>query len=354
MNKKMIAVLIIIIIAIIGVSIYAYSSYGGKSSQKTVLTIYHAGSLSSVMNATAKEFEKEHPNVEVRLQPYGSVEAIKQITELNKSADIMASADYGLIDQRMFPNYATWNLEFARNDLVIAYTNKSQYSDHINGQNWYQVFSTGNVTYGFSDPNSDPGGYRAVMMMQLANSYYNNSTIFNNLVVEHTDITSEQNGTGWIIQSPTNMNPDSKIILSRPKEVDLMSSLESGSLDYAIVYKNVAEQQKSSGVKYVSLPGELSLNDTQYESDYKNIKLIQNYGSNKTSTVTLSPIVYGITVVKNSTNYDLAVLFVQLLISPQGTQLINSTYQTPITPAIATANSTNIPNTLQQYITQAK
>ncbi len=353
MDKKILVALIIIIIAIVGVSIYAYNSYSGQSSQKTVLTIYHAGSLSSVMNATAKEFEKEHPNVEVHLQAYGSVDAIKQVTELNKSADIIGSADYGLIDQRMFPNYATWNLEFARNDLVIAYTNKSKYSDQINSQNWYQIFQKSDVTYGFSDPNSDPSGYRSVMMIQLANSYYNDSTIFNNLIVNHTDITSEQNGTGWVIKSPTNINPDSKI-MSRPKEVDLMSSLESGSLDYVIIYKNVAEQQKSSGVEYVSLPGELSLNDTKYESNYSKIKLVQNFGSNQTKTVTLSPIVYGITVVKNSKNYDLAVEFVQLLISPQGTQLINSTYQTPITPAIATANSTNIPSVLQQYITQAK
>lgn len=354
MDKRIIAA-IIVVIAIIGISAYAYNSYNNQSSNKTVLTIYCAGSLSSVMNATAKEFEKEHPNVKVQIQPYGSVAAIKQITELNKSADIMASADAGLIDKLMIPKYASWNLEFAKNDLVIAYTNKSKDSDQINSQNWYQVFSKDNVSYGFSDPNSDPGGYRAVMMIQLANSYYNNSTIFNNLIVDHTAITSEQNGTGWTINCPTELNPDSKIVWSRSKSVDLMSSLESGSLDYVICYRNVAEQQKSSGVKYINLPGELALNDSQYQSNYNNIKLVQNYGSNNSTnvkTVGLTPITYGITVVKNSKNYDLAVEFVKLLISSEGDQLINNSYQTPITPAIATANSTNIPSSLQQYITQ--
>lgn len=351
MDRKMLIAAIVIIIAVIGLGAYVYSNTS-SSSNKTVLTIYHAGSLSALMNSTAKKFEQEHPNVDVRLEPYGSAEAIKQVTELNKSGDIVASADYGLIDKRMFPNYATWNLQFARNELVIAYTDKSKYNAEINGSNWYQIFRKEGVTYGFSDPNTDPCGYRAVMMMQLANSYYNDSNIFQDLIVNNTDITSKQNGTGWIINCPTNINPSSKVI-SRPKEVDLMSSLESGSLDYLIIYKNAAEQQKSSGVKYVTLPDELNLKDTQYESTYKKISLVQNSGTNKTKTVKLSPIVYGITVVKNSAHYDLAVEFVKLLISSEGTKLINESYQEPITPAIATKNSTNIPSALQQYITQA-
>lgn len=351
MDKKMLIAAIVIVVAVIGLGAYTYSNIS-SSSNKTVLTVSYAGSLSSLMNSTAKKFEAEHPNVEVRLEPHGSVEAINQVTELNKSVDIIASADYGLIDKRMFPNYATWNLQFARNQLVIAYTNKSKYSDQINGNNWYQVLRKGDVTFGFADPNTDPGGYRSVMMMQLANSYYNDSSIFQDLIVNNTDITSTENGTGWTIKCPTNINPNSKVMCTS-KEADFMSSLESGSVDYVFVYKNVAEQHKSSGVKYVTLPDELSLNDTQYESSYKKISLVQNSGTNKTKKVKLSPIVYGITVVKNSAHYDLAVEFVKLLISSEGTQILKDTYQEPITPAVATRNSTNIPSELQQYITQA-
>ncbi|HEX3012767.1 MAG TPA: tungstate ABC transporter substrate-binding protein WtpA [Methanobacterium sp.] len=350
MNKKVIAAIAVVIIVVAALSIYAY--YNSTSTQgKTVLKIYHAGSLSAPLNATAAEFEKEHPNVDVQLEAYGSADAIRQVTDLNRSGDIVAVADYGLIDQRMIPDYTSWNLEFARNELVIVYSNKSKYSNEINDRNWYQILNRSDVKFGFSDPNSDPAGYRSVMMIQLANSYYNDSSIFNSLIASNTGITSKANGTGFVISAPSNINPSSKIMV-RPKEVDLMQAVESGNLDYLIIYKSVAEQQKSSGIKYLQLPAELSLKNTTYESEYKKINLIQNSETNQSKSVTLSPIVYGITVLNNAPQKELATEFVQLLISPQGTQIIKDNFQDPISPAIATNDSTNIPDILKKYIKQ--
>lgn len=351
MNKKVIATIAAVIIIVAALGIYAY--YNSTSMQgKTVLKIYHAGSLSAPLNATAAEFEKEHPNVDVQLEAYGSADAIRQVTDLNRSGDIVAVADYGLIDQRMIPtNYSSWNLEFARNEMVIVYSNKSKYSDEINSQNWYKILNKSDVKFGFSDPNSDPSGYRAVMMIQLANSYYNDSSIFNSLIASNTAITSQANGTGYIINAPTDISPSSKIMM-RPKEMDLMQAVESGNLDYLIIYKSAADQQKSSGVKYIQLPAELSLKNTTYEPEYKKISLIQNSGTNQSKSVTLSPIVYGITVLNNAPQKELATEFVQLLISPQGTQIIKDNFQDPISPAVATNDSTNIPDILKQYIKQ--
>lgn len=347
MNNKIIAAIIIIIIAVIGVGVYAYTS--NSTQGKTVLTVYAADSLGQSMNATAKEFEAQHPNVTVQIQYGGSSALISQITQLNKSVDVMASADYGLIDSKLIPKYAKWNLQYARNELVIAYTNKSKFSNEINGTNWYQVFSKSNVTYGFSDPNSDPAGYRALMMMQLANTYYNNNSIFSNLVANNTAITSKANGTGYIINAPSNINPTSKVTI-RPAATDLMPLLQSGTLDYVIIYKNVAQQQN---VSYVELPNELSLTNMSYNAAYKKISLVQNSGTNQSKTINLTPIVYGITVLTNAPQTQLAEEFVQLVISNTGTQILQKSHQEPIIPAIATNDSTNIPNILQQYIKQS-
>ena len=347
MNNKMIAAIIIIIIAVIGIGVYAYNTTSTQG--KTVLTIYAADSLGQSMNATAKQFEAQHPNVTVQIQYGGSSALISQITQLNKSVDIMASADYGLIDSKLIPKYASWNLQYARNELVIAYTNKSKFSGQINGQNWYQIFSKSNVTYGFSDPNSDPAGYRALMMMQLANSYYNNNNIFSSLVENNTAITSKANGTGYIISAPGNINPSSKVTI-RPAATDLMPLLQSGSLDYVIIYKSVAQQQN---VSFVELPNELSLTNTTYTSDYKKISLTQNSGTNESKTIGLTPIVYGITVLNNAPQSQLAQEFVQLVLSSTGTQILSNSHQEPITPAIATNDSTNIPDLLKQYIKQS-
>jgi len=348
MDKKLI-ILVIVIIAIIGIGVYGYSVYSADS-QKGTVSIYAASSLSGQMNATAAQFEKEHPNVKVNIKYGGSSDLINQITSLNQSVDIMASADYGLIDKNLMPNYTSFNLKFGQNQLVIAYTNKSKNSSEIDSTNWYQIFSQSNVTFGLADPNSAPAGYRGVMMMELANTFYNNSTIFNNLIVNNSAITATQNGANTTINSPTNFNPTSKIVI-RPAVGDLMPVLESGAVDYVIVYKSDAEQQASSGVKFITLPAELSLNNTTYEPSYSKISINQFSDTNKTKNIKLTPIVYGITLMNNAPDKTLATEFLQLMLSPTGVQITKNNFIDPITPALATANSTNIPSALNPYIT---
>ena len=350
MDKKII-VLVIVVIAIIGIGVYGYSVYSA-SSQKGTVVIYAASSLAGQLNATAAQFEKEHPNVKVQIKYGGSSDLINQIKSLNPSVDIMASADYGLIDKNLIPNDTSFNLQNGRNQMVIAYTDKSKNSTKINDTNWYQIFSQSNVTFGLADPNSAPAGYRGLMMIELANTYYNNSTIFNTLIAQNSAVTAVQNGTNTIINSPTNFNPTSKIAI-RPAVGDLMPVLESGAVDYVLVYKSDAQQQQSSGVKYITLPAELSLNNTTYEPTYSKISINQFSGTNQTKNVVLTPIVYGITIMNNAPDKTLATEFLQLLLSPQGVQISKNNFIVPISPAIATPNSTNIPSSLQQYVVKS-
>jgi molybdate/tungstate transport system substrate-binding protein len=347
MDKKII-ILVIAIIVIIGIGVYGYSVYSADSAEGTVV-IYAASSLAGQMNATAAQFEKEHPKVKVQIKYGGSSDLINQITSLNQSVDIMASADYGLIDKNLKPNDTSFNLKNGRNELVIAYTDKSKNSSQINSTNWYQIFAQSNVKYGIADPNSAPAGYRGLMMIQLADSYYNNSTIFTNLITNNSAVTETQNSTNQVINSPTNFNPTSKIVI-RPAVGDLMPVLESGAVDYVLVYKSDAEQLNSSGVKFISLPPELALSNTTYESTYSHISINQFSGTNKTKNVPLTPIVYGITIMNNAPDKQLATDFLQLLLSPQGVQISENNFIEPITPAEATPNSTNIPSALNPYV----
>lgn len=352
MNNKVIAAIVIIVIAVVAVGVYGYTSYLAPSSQNGTLTIMAASSLSNSMNATAAEFEKTHPNVKVQIQYGGSGDLISQITQLNKSVDIMASADYGLIDKSLIPDFTTWNLQYAKNEMVIAYTDQSTNASQINADNWYQIMAQDDVNFGIADPNSAPAGYRAVMMIQLANSYYNNTTIFEDLIASNTAITAVANGTeGFVISSPNNLNPSGKV-QSRPNVRDTLTLLESNSVDYAFVYKSDA-QQAGGDIKYLELPDELKLSNTSFEPTYKNIQLIQfsDVGTNKTKTITLTPIVYGITILTNTPNQDLAIEFMQLLLSNEGQTISKDNFLDPIAPAISTSGSTGIPSQLDSYIT---
>ena len=348
MNNKMLIGIIILVVAIAAIGVYGYYYFAGYSENGT-LNVYAADSLGTAMNQTTSQFNSKHPNVKVQTTFAGSSSLVSQITTLNKTPDILVSADYTLIDKQIIPNYANYNILYARNEMVIAYTNKSKNSSQINGNNWYQILSQNDVKYGFSDPNADPAGYRAVMMIQLSNSYYNNSSIFNDLVASKSAITSQANGTGYVISAPTNENPTDTLTI-REDAAALMPLLQSDSIDYVITYKSLAQQ---ANVSYVTLPTELQLTNTTYQSTYNSIKLKQHSDGNNSKTITLTPIVYGITILNNAPNKQLAEEYVAFMLSSEGIQITENNFLEPISPAVLSNVSTNIPSILQSYVTNS-
>jgi len=110
----------------------------------------------------------------VILEASGSIDAARKITDLNRTADLLIVADYKIIVNYLFPrNLSDWYIIFARNEIVIAYTNKSAYSDEVNQDNWFYILNRSDVSFCYSDPNRDPCGYRTLLVWKLADKYYN-------------------------------------------------------------------------------------------------------------------------------------------------------------------------------------
>lgn len=352
MNRIMIALLVIIVIVVIGVGAYGYTAYSGYSQNGT-LTIYAADSLATPINQTNAKFNSQYPNVVIQPTYKGSSALISQITTLNKTPDIMISANAALIDSKLIPNYSSYNIQYAANELVVAYTNKSKNASQINSNNWYQILSTPGVKYAVSDPNSDPAGQYSVMMLQLANSYYNNSTIFNNLIANNSAITSvannTTNGTTYVINTPTNENPHGDLTIGADAAA-LTPLIQTDSIDYLITYKSLAQ---SANLSYVALPAELSLSNASYQSDYKTIQLKQFSDASNSSTVKMAPIIYGITILNNAPDKKIAEEYVQLMLGSSGVQITQNNYLIPINPAILSNISTNVPSNIQSLVVNA-
>jgi molybdate/tungstate transport system substrate-binding protein len=132
------------------------------------LTIFHAGSLTVPFAAIEKAFEAKYPEVDVLREAGGSTKMARLISEVGKQADIMASADFKVIDNNLIPDFARWNIRFASNQLVLCYTDNSRYAKEITSDNWYEILLKKDVQWGHSDPNLDPCGYRSLMVLQLA------------------------------------------------------------------------------------------------------------------------------------------------------------------------------------------
>ena len=288
------------------------------------LTIYHAGSLTIPFDDVTKEFNKLYPDIKVETEAAGSATAIRKVTELGKKAGIIASADYTLIPQLMFPEYADWYITFAYNRMVIAYTDNSLFGDEINRDNWYEVLQREGVRYGRSDPNQDPCGYRTLMVWQLAEDYYNVPGLYDKLY----------GAAGELI---------------RPKEVDLIALLESGDLDYAFEYSSIAAQHK---LHLVKLPIEIDLSSQTFRDYYSKAKVeIAGKKPGETITKTGKPIVYGITIPKDAPHPELAVTWIDFLLSSNGIAIMEANGQPPIIPAV-TNDKSKLPDELRKYVTE--
>ena len=82
----------------------------------------------------------------------------------------------------------------ATNQLVLAYTPQSKYANEINANNWYQIISQPDVRLGFTDPRMDSVGYRTLMALVLAESYYGVDNIMDDTVGKYfsTPITADE------------------------------------------------------------------------------------------------------------------------------------------------------------------
>jgi molybdate/tungstate transport system substrate-binding protein len=358
---KILAVVIVAVIIVGAVGVY----YLTLPKEKTILTVYTAGSLNQPFSDMSGQdlkakFEKENPNVEVQVTSGGSADMIRRVTDLNQTCDVLAVADYGLIPQMMInvtnPT-ADFSIQFARNSLILAYTNHSAHSDIINASNWYNVLRMSDVKFGFSSPNDDPAGYRSQMCLMLSELYYNDSSIYQDLVLNNTNmigVTHDVTNDTYTIQCPSNLTvTNTNKVMIRSAEVDLTSALELGSIDYLFIYESVAYLHASSGERFLKLPQQVNLNNTAYASLYSKIRLTQfadNTNASKIKTVKGSAIVYGVTIPFNALHHDLAVKFIKMLLSVDGQATMTYAGQEPIVPAYAGEYKAAVPEELQSSV----
>jgi tungstate transport system substrate-binding protein len=310
--------------------------YSTPATAVKVLKVYHAGSLASSFAKLEKIFEKAHPDTDVQLWSGGSGAIIDKVNKQTMFADILASADTVLIPKNLYPKNATFDIDFAKNSMVLVYTNTSEGAATINADNWYNILATSGVSYAISDPTSDPAGYRSLMTIALAERKYGDDTIFKDLISSYSKITKTTDGVKYTIDA-TNPSPDGKKLVITKTGPDIIPLLKAGTVDYAFEYSSVAIQ---AGLPYVTLPPEIDLSDAGMSARYQNTLVVRPSG---TATVTEAgtPIIYGVTIPTSTHNAAGGADFINLLITKDGQAVLNADGQTPIVPAIA--SGTGVP-----------
>lgn len=321
MKKK--SIILYLLIAVMVISLPGCRTKAPTpSTQKVSMVLYGAGTLANPFKEVDTAFQTKNTDVTVQPQFGGSVKMVKQVTELNQPADVVAVADYKVIPKYMFPQngkkFTDWYIGFATNALTFVYTDKSKGHDRINSTNWYNALSEAGVQVGRSNPDTDPSGYQTLQVLNLANKFYNNPNIATKILAN---------------------SPQKNI---RDTETELISALEAGQIDYLAIYKSDAIQHN---LKYIDLPPQINLSDIKYAGTYKQASVTTANG-----VITGSPIIYAITVPDNAKNAAWGKKYAAFLLSSEGQQIMKKNGFGVITTPYAN-DPAKVPSELRGLVT---
>jgi molybdate/tungstate transport system substrate-binding protein len=263
------------------------------------LLIFVAASLTKPIQPMLDTFTAR-TGIVIERESGASLEHVRKITELHRIPDVVLLADADIIPRLLMPKYASWYADFARNRMVVAYTDRSKHAQEITPANWTEIVQRPDVEVGRTDPNIAPVGYRTLLMFDLAERYYKKPGLSARLL-QHS--------------------PARNI---RPNAAELAALLAAGELDYIYDYQSVAE---SNGFHFVALPDAINLGEPAHAADYARVSVTVRGGApGATERFTGQPILYGLTVPREAPHRESAHRFLAYLISPATLRALHSAH----------------------------
>lgn len=281
-----------------GLLVGLFAACGGeRASREGPLAVFNAGSLARPLRAALDSFAVRE-GVRIEQESAGSLETARKLTELGKIPDVVALADADVFPQYLAPAHVREWVLFARNRMVLAYTDRSQHADEIDADNWWRVLLRPGVEVGRSDPELDPNGYRTLMVWQLA---------------------ERASGEARLAERLLAASPARNV---RPKEADLVGLLQAGEMDYIWSYESMA---RAAGLRHVILSPSVDLSDPDSASTYAQATVVVR-GASRGETVTFTgrPIVYAFAVPVEAPHRALAERFVAFLTSDAGRAVLRA------------------------------
>ena len=322
-------------------------SVSSQSPPARQLTVCHAGSLLTAFVQVEKAFTAQHPDVAVNDVSGGSVSLARRLAAGSQPCDVYASADYLSVNLLLKPaKLADYTIVFASGRMVLAYhaTDPKARALPVSGDfsppasipevapHWYESLLAPGVRVAGAHPFLDPGGYRAHLIFELAQTYYKAPGLYNTLLEHYTVIPADST------------NPASAPTLGR--EYNFQITYEHGA---ATAAKN------NPSYRYARLPDRLDLSNTDHNSYYAQASVtipgLGLPGAKTSASIPGSRVAWGLTIVKSSPNQELAAAFVNLLLGPVGTAALKASGPLPITPATVSPDDyRRLPKSLQPLV----
>jgi molybdate/tungstate transport system substrate-binding protein len=249
------------------------------------LSVLAAGSLAVALEELGEAFGTERA-VSVEGEYHGSTVVMQLIEDGTRHPDVAVSADVQMLRDRLYPEFASWDVVFAANELGLAYNPETALGSRLDGDEpWYEVLrSADEGAIAMSEPELDPLGYRAIQMLELAEKYYG---------IE---------GLQAAVSERAYREAD---------EPRLLAGIATGDRAVAISYRNMAVDY---GLPFYELPDELNFSDPGEVEYYRTA----SYTTDDGYTARGSPMTYNATVLDGADNPDRGQEFVSFLLDSRG------------------------------------
>jgi molybdate/tungstate transport system substrate-binding protein len=266
-----------------------------SASRADTVVVFSAASLAVPIRAALDSFARRTGTV-VQQENGASLELARRITELGRVPDVIALADHEVFPQLLVPRAASWYVRFARNRMVVAFTDRSHGAAQLTAANWHRVLTRPDVRVGRSDPRLAPVGYRTLLLYRLAEGYYRVPGLASRLEA----------------RTPP--------ALIRANASELVALLQAGELDYILDYESLA---RANRLRFVALPPAIDLGDPVRASQYARVS-VRVARRTDTTTYTGAPIVYAATVPRAAPHPSAGQRFLRYLLSPAGQSVLRA------------------------------
>ncbi|NGM70990.1 extracellular solute-binding protein [Natronolimnobius sp. AArcel1] len=261
----------------------AVGSTAGCLADSDRVRVLAAGSLAVALETDLGRAFHDQTGIALEGEYHGSNVVMRMVEDASAHPDVVISADVSLLRDRLIPEYTSWDLSFAANEVGIAYEPETDLGERLAaGEPWYEVFADAETNeIAISDPDLDPLGYRAVHLFELAEREYDLEG-FREQLLERTY---------W-----------------EPDEPQLLAGIEAGDRACAVAYRNMAADH---GLPFLELPDAYNFGNPAYDDHYADASYTTDDGYETRGSST----VYNATVPEAADRPDAGREFISFLAS---------------------------------------
>lgn len=308
------------------------------------MNVCHAGSLLAAFTQVEQEFAKQHPDVKVVDTSGGSVDLGRRFATGALACDVYAPADHLVIDALLKPaRLADYTLVFASGRMVLAYVSTDPKAARLPvtgiynppstvpavASGWQDTLTAAGIRISGAHPFLDPGGYRAHMIFELAQSHLKVPGLYNALL-QHYQVTPADTGGS----APT-----------LGKDFNFQFTYE---------HTAAAAAKRDQQYRYATLPAEIDLSGRRPAPAASRVSIpgLGTPGSQPMVVIDASPVEWGLTIPSNTRNREAATAFVALLLGDSGHAALTANGPAPIVPAhVSRADLAHLPASLRTLTT---